>query len=86
MHAGVDGYTRIPVYIQASNNNRADTVLLLFLEAVDEYGLPSQVCSHKGGENVDVSWYMLTHEQSRPDCKSMITGIQLQICISLSVV
>jgi hypothetical protein len=85
VHGGVDGYSRIPVYIHASNNNRADTVLRLFLGAVDEYGLPLRVRSDKGGENVDVSWYMLTHNQRGPNRGSMITGIELQICTVFSL-
>jgi len=65
------------VFLWASANNRAATVLGLFLNAVDEYGLPSRVRSDKGGENVDVSWYMLTHPQRGPDRGSMITGNKL---------
>ena len=63
VHGGIDGYSRMPVYICASNNNRADTVFQLFITAVQEFGLPFRVCSDKGGENVDVSWYMLSHPQ-----------------------
>ena len=40
MHGGVDGYTRLPVYLRAGTNNTAATVLGLFQQAVAEYGLP----------------------------------------------
>ena len=43
VHGGIDGYSRIPVYLSASSNNRADTVLHQFLQAVSQYGLPSRV-------------------------------------------
>lgn len=70
----MDGYSRIPVFLKASNNNRADTVLDVFVEAVSEYGLPSRVRSDKGGENVQVASYMLSHPRRGPGRGSMITG------------
>ena len=56
----MDGYTRIPVYLICNTNNRAQTVLNLFMEAVSKYGLPSRVRSDKGGENVGVSFFMMS--------------------------
>ena len=40
VHGCVDGYTRIPVFLKCSNNNKAVTVLNLFTQAVDDWGLP----------------------------------------------
>ncbi len=57
VHGGIDGYSRIPVFLKCTNNNKASTVLSVFIEAVRVYGLPSRVRSNKGGENCDVSMF-----------------------------
>ena len=74
MHSGVDGYSRIPVYLQCSGNNRADTVLQLFTEAVCNYGLPSHVRCDKGVENVSVSLFLISHPLRGPGRGSVIVG------------
>lgn len=84
MHGGVDGYSRLPVFLHASSNNQAATVLRLFTKAVEEYGLPSRVRCDKGGENYDVGWFMLNHPNRGPARGSIIAGICT--CIVLSQV
>ena len=74
VHGGVDGFSRIPVFLQCSNNNKACTVLDAFLGAMYEYGLPSRVRSDKGGENTAVSEFMLSHPLRGPGRGSMIVG------------
>ena len=61
IHGGVDGFSREPVYLPCSSNNRANTVLTLFQEAVSPYGLPSRIWIDQGGGNVEVSMFLLTH-------------------------
>jgi len=45
--------------LHASTNNRASTVLEVFLDAVRCYGLPSRMRGDRGGENKDVSVFMI---------------------------
>ena len=59
IHGGIDGYSRMVVYLACSTNNRASTVYTLFKEAIKEYGIPSHVCSDKGGENILVCHFMV---------------------------
>lgn len=59
IHGGIDGYSRVVIYLQASTNNTSDTAFEAFRKGVSEYGLPSRVRTDKGGENVGIGEYML---------------------------
>ena len=74
VHGGIDGYSRLVVFLRASTNNKAETMLGAFLEGVNHFGLPSRVRCDKGGENVLVSQYMLEHPNRGPGRGSCITG------------
>ena len=60
------------MYLHASGNNLADTVLQLFQEAVIRHGLPSRVRCDMGTENVDVARFML-HNRGL-NRRSMLVG------------
>ncbi|OCB85260.1 hypothetical protein A7U60_g7887 [Sanghuangporus baumii] len=45
--------------LRASNNNKAQTVVKLFLDATRSYGIPSRVRGDRGGENIDVARLMI---------------------------
>ena len=72
IHGGIDGFSRLIVFLQASTNNRAGTVLQLFLEAVESYNLPSRVRSDRGLENIAVGRFMIGARG--PNRGSIITG------------
>ena len=67
-----DGYSRLMVYLHCSDNNRADTVLHLFVEAVLHYGCPSRVRGDRGGENTSVADFMIS--ERGPSRGSYIAG------------
>ena len=71
-HGGIDGFTRLIVYLQCSTNNSAETVYRAFMSAVNQYGLPSRVRSDQGTENTAVARQML--ETQGIDRGSMIVG------------
>ena len=74
MHGCIEGYSRRITYLKAVDNNRAETVLELFTDAVNRLGLPS--CMHADrGENVGVAQqYMMQHPLRGPGRGSFISG------------
>ena len=60
------------MFLNVNTNNRADTVLDRFLQAVQKYGLPERIRSDKGGENVAFAHYIL--EARGPETSPVITG------------
>jgi hypothetical protein len=54
-HAFIDGFSRLIVGIHAVDNNRAETVLVLFRNAISQYGRPSRVRGDYGVENIGVA-------------------------------
>ena len=71
-HGGIDGYSRLIVFLKCSSNNRSSTMYELFLTAVQKHQLPSRVRSDQGGENMLVAQHMIEHRGAKR--RSMITG------------
>lgn len=57
-HAFIDGFSRFITGIQASSNNLAQTVLDVFLDAIEVHGIPSRVRGDHGTENLLVAQFM----------------------------
>ena len=58
IHGGIDGYSRVIVFLKCSTNNRSETVREVFLSATRDYEWPSRVRTDYGGENVLV-WALM---------------------------
>jgi hypothetical protein len=55
IHGFIDGYSRLITGLRASDNNRASTVLDLFLASAAVYGIPSRLRGDHGTENLLVA-------------------------------
>lgn len=65
IHGFIDGYSRLITGLRASNNNYGETVLNLFLEAAEVFGVPSRVRGDHGVENILLAAWMEVHRGER---------------------
>ena len=54
----------VVTYLVVVTNNQAETAFRAFQTGVEEYGVPSRVCTDKGGENVQIAEFMITQRGS----------------------
>ena len=71
---GIDGFSRLIVFLDCATDNTAATVLCRFHTAVRRYCLPSRIRCDKGGENTQVALYILEHPRRGPGRGSIIAG------------
>lgn len=69
VHGGIDGYSRLVVYLRCANNNLASTVLTAFQAASSKYGVPARVRMDHGIENNRVTDFM---HQKRPEGRNVV--------------
>ena len=73
IHCGIDGFSRSCVYIRCANNNRSETVLHSFDNAVNLYEtMPKRVRSDYGTENYGVIDRMIAANQD--DSPAVLLG------------
>ena len=74
VHAAIDGFSRACIYLKCSKNNRSDTVLAHFRQAVHtSYVIPTCVRTDHGGENVSV-WQPVLESCSNYSHPAVLTG------------
>ncbi|XP_052785786.1 uncharacterized protein LOC128221272 isoform X1 [Mya arenaria] len=73
-HGGIDGYSRLPVYIMVASDNTAETAYTAFRSGTDKYGIPERVRTDKGMENIRIAEFMLELEKHGLNSGSHITG------------
>ena len=72
IHGAVDGFSRLVTFLKCSTNNKAETVLQPFVDAVQRYGVPKKLRTDMGGENIDAWDYMIDYHSGNESC--VITG------------
>lgn len=69
--------------LRASNNNRASTALSVFFDGVREFGVPRRVRGDRGGENVEISVWMVMRRG--PNRGSFLWGPCVSLPVKLSL-
>ena len=72
IHGGIDGFSRLIVFLYCSPNNKAATLLNLFCEATQSFRVPLRLRTDHGTENVLIAIYML--ETHGSGVQPVITG------------
>ena len=67
VHGGIEGYSCLITFLQCHTDSRSDRVLTAFMIGVHRYGLPKNVCTDQGGENIEV-WRMMMNKHSTHTC------------------
>ncbi|XP_014677431.1 PREDICTED: uncharacterized protein LOC106817286 [Priapulus caudatus] len=78
VHGGIDGYSRLITYLKVATNNKAETVYAAFLNAVEQYGLPSRVRMDEGVENGHVARCMVQHRGANRGSAMIGTSVHNQ--------
>lgn len=72
IHGCIDGFSRTIVFLECVTNNKAHTVLVHFLNSIQEFRVPLRIRSDHGMENIEVARWMLYHHGV--DKNPFITG------------
>lgn len=76
IHGGIDGFSRLVVFLKCSTNNESYTVANLFLLATERYQWPSRVRTDYSEENVRV--WELMEERRGSNRGSYLVGSSTQ--------
>ena len=74
IHGCLDGYSRRFMFLNCSTNSKAATVLQIFLNAIQNFGIPSRIRGDQDTENIEVARYMMSHPNRGPGRGSFIAG------------
>ena len=78
LHGAIDGYSRLITFLQCSTNNKAETAVSLFEQALEIYGVPSRVRTDKGGENTLI-WRKMIKLREKEHLLYIISGLNAYV-------